>query len=715
MNFKNLINKYSIQIPIIQRDYAQGRDEIKVKEIRDNFLETIKNKLEKNEILHLDFVYGSIKNNNFIPLDGQQRLTTLFLLYFYFGKKENQNIEYLSKFTYETRSSSREFCQKLVSSNIDLTQDILSEQIKESSWFLPYWDNDPTIKSVFIMLDSIHQKFRDKTFFSELDNITFEFFELEKFGLDDDLYIKMNARGKPLTPFENFKASFEAILEKIDKDLKNEFSNKIDKEWIDIFWKYKDKDYLIDEAFMNYFYYITEMLYIKQNRVFKELSNIELKAKVNEIYNNSENIKFLFDSIDNLPKILDSFEEIFSKNQYEINKICLFDNDINLSEKIIKQKPVSLEQKIILFIAINHCIEFEINDNLKNLIRVMRNLLIRIRGLKQSQLYYTQNLRYENLNAIINFALNFIGKDVYQSLITESFDLKYTAISKDSLSQEESKAQLMDKDENFKSLIFELEDFKYLKGDINNFLIDDIEKFKNYKNSIIEIYAQVNDTLIVQVMLTCGNYGLWRGWAGGSSKYFFGKNKYWDIILTNSDKRDFFHQFLDQYLENNKSLHKMKKVFLDSYTKKDWRYYFIKYDEMINTEALLSKDNNVYAWHDDFSLEKMGGANLNAYHINSYIRTVAIKNKLSYTVFKWDGYSYLSINKRIKEIYSTQSGWEIIFDKSIDNTLKDKLVAQYSLENIYINKFVLKVKQEEDRIELMNKFINDIKQYANKT
>jgi hypothetical protein len=219
-----------------------------------------------------------------------------------------------------------------------------------------------------------------------------------------------------------------------------------------------------------------------------------------------------------------------------------------LSEKIIKQKPVSLEQKIVLFIVINHCIEFEINDNLKNLIRVMRNLLIRIRGLKQSQLYYTQNLRYENLNAIINFALNFIGKDVYQSLITESFDLKYTAISKDSLSQEESKAQFMDKDENFKSLIFELEDFKYLKGDINNFLIDDIEKFKNYKNSIIEIYAQVNDTLIVQVMLTCGNYGLWRGWAGGSSKYFFGKNKYWDIILTNSDKRDFFHQFLDQYL-----------------------------------------------------------------------------------------------------------------------------------------------------------------------
>jgi hypothetical protein len=710
MNFKNLINKYSIQIPIIQRDYAQGRDEVGVKEIRDNFLETIKNKLEKNKMLHLDFVYGSIKNNNFIPLDGQQRLTTLFLLYFYFGKKENQNIEYLSKFTYETRSSSREFCQKLVLSDIDFTQDILSKQIKDSSWFLPYWDNDPTIKSMFIMIDSIHQKFRDKTFFSRLDNITFEFFELEKFGLDDDLYIKMNARGKPLTPFENFKASFEAILEKIDKDLKNEFSNKIDKEWIDIFWKYKDKEYLIDEAFMNYFYYITEMLYNKQNRV-SEVSVTELKVNLNKIYNNSKNIKFLFDSIDKLPKILNSFDEIFSKNQYEINKVCMFDDEINLCEKIIKQKSINSEQKIILFIVINHCIEFEINDNLKNLIRVIRNLLVRIRGLKQSQLYYTQNLRYENLNAIINFALNFIGKDVYQSLIAENFDLKYTAISKDSLKQEVNKAQLMDKDENFKSLIFELEDFKYLKGDINNFLVDDIEKFKEYKNSIIEIYTQANDTLIIQTMLTCGDYRLWRGWAGGSSKYFFGKNKYWDIILTNSDKKDFFYKFLDQYLANEKSLSKMKKVFISDYTKKDWRYYFVKYDEMTESDNWLSKDNNVYAWFDDFSLEKMGGSNLNAYHINPYIRVIAKLNSIElnwYNGYTRDLNSNITIYNKLK-IYSTQLGWNIEFNENIDNTLKNKLISQYRLENIYKNKFVLKVKQEEDRIELMNKFINNIK------
>ncbi|HIE16167.1 MAG TPA: DUF262 domain-containing protein, partial [Bacteroidales bacterium] len=142
---------------------------------------------------------------------------------------------------------------------------------------MPYWDNDPTIKSMFTMLDSVHQRFKNKNYFDKLNKITFEFFELEKFGLDDDLYIKMNARGKPLTPFENFKAHFEQLLGKVDVKLENEFSKKIDKEWIDIFWNFKDNNFLIDKAFMNYFYFISEMLYIKSNKVFKELSNVDIK------------------------------------------------------------------------------------------------------------------------------------------------------------------------------------------------------------------------------------------------------------------------------------------------------------------------------------------------------------------------------------------------------------------------------------------------------
>lgn len=42
-SFWDIITKYEIQIPKIQRDYAQGRNDDKTKRIVDNFLNEIKN------------------------------------------------------------------------------------------------------------------------------------------------------------------------------------------------------------------------------------------------------------------------------------------------------------------------------------------------------------------------------------------------------------------------------------------------------------------------------------------------------------------------------------------------------------------------------------------------------------------------------------------------------------------------------------------------
>lgn len=72
----------NITIPIIQRDYAQGRDENK--DLRKEFIDKLFQHLESKQKLKLDFIYGSINptnENSFLPLDGQQRLTTLYLLH----------------------------------------------------------------------------------------------------------------------------------------------------------------------------------------------------------------------------------------------------------------------------------------------------------------------------------------------------------------------------------------------------------------------------------------------------------------------------------------------------------------------------------------------------------------------------------------------------------------------------------------------------------
>ena len=97
----------------------------------------------------------------------------------------------------------------------------LSKTIKDCVWYFLSWGNDPTIQSMLTMLDSIHDNFCDKPyFFARLTDsinpiITFLYLDLGEFKLTEDLYIKMNSRGKPLTTFENFKAKLEQHIEKI--------------------------------------------------------------------------------------------------------------------------------------------------------------------------------------------------------------------------------------------------------------------------------------------------------------------------------------------------------------------------------------------------------------------------------------------------------------------------------------------------------------------
>ena len=67
----------SVEIPLIQRDYAQGRTDSRVTEIRARFLDVLYDALASNAKVGLDFIYGDVEDGTLRPLDGQQRLTTL--------------------------------------------------------------------------------------------------------------------------------------------------------------------------------------------------------------------------------------------------------------------------------------------------------------------------------------------------------------------------------------------------------------------------------------------------------------------------------------------------------------------------------------------------------------------------------------------------------------------------------------------------------------
>lgn len=227
MTFKDILQKYEqIIIPKIQRDYAQGRLDKKATEIREKLLSDI----FSGKKISFDFIFGTKgeNKNNFIPLDGQQRLTTLFLLHLYqFQQSPSSNNnpfvnKGITKFTYETRTASKDFCEHLISQKWKCdNKKKPSEVIKDSTWFMDYWQYDPTVECMLQMLDSIYEK-SQKTNFPDLGKITFEFFALDEYNLNENLYIKMNSRGKPLTAFENLKAEIENHLPaNIDFDFNN--------------------------------------------------------------------------------------------------------------------------------------------------------------------------------------------------------------------------------------------------------------------------------------------------------------------------------------------------------------------------------------------------------------------------------------------------------------------------------------------------------------
>lgn len=278
-------------MPQLQRDYAQGRDS--AKEIRDAFLDALHGALlqdRDNEALplNLDFVYGNMEENGgkcFLPLDGQQRLTTLFLLHWYLAWRDGHLARFQeiawdgrrSRFSYAVRPSSTEFFDELVQYIPDHSPDEVSSVrrlIENQPWFYLHWQLDPTIQSALTMLDAIHGRFSNcNGLFSRLSDkerpaITFGLMPLEHFGLSDDLYIKMNARGKPLTPFETFKARFEQDLKEIYPDeyceidgtsvpVHDFFSRRMDTRWTDFFWHHRTPwSDTFDTAAMNLFWII---------------------------------------------------------------------------------------------------------------------------------------------------------------------------------------------------------------------------------------------------------------------------------------------------------------------------------------------------------------------------------------------------------------------------------------------------------------------------
>ena len=209
----------------------------------------------------------------------QQRLTTLFLLHWYLASAADRLDAGAAwtRFSYATRASARLFCERLAANPLPQDEDVPSAWIIDQPWYLYVWRTDPTIQSMLVMIDAIHREIQrlhpdldaraawERLTRAESPAVSFYLLPLDDMESDEDLYIKMNSRGKPLTPFENFKARFEQDIQHSDRA--DEFAHKIDGAWSDLLWPFHGGDNIVDDEFIRYIGFITELCEFREGRV----------------------------------------------------------------------------------------------------------------------------------------------------------------------------------------------------------------------------------------------------------------------------------------------------------------------------------------------------------------------------------------------------------------------------------------------------------------
>ena len=652
-SFKSFLEQYHVVIPMVQRDYAQGRTTDDVNRVRNRFLDAIKIYLVKseddNDVMKMDFIYGEkeqvwsttvankLEKIIVTPLDGQQRLTTLYLLHWYAAKKcsiDESHYKFLNNFTYDIRPSSRDFCAHLMKYTPDWSI-TLKKQLVDQNWFMGEWHNDPTIIGMLVMLDSINDKFGNienlwdiltKELANEKGRIIFYFLPLSENGLSDELYIKMNSRGKKLTAFEHFKAEYENLYEK-DSDEARTVNHKFDVEWADTFFPYRNQDDIVDNEFMRYFFYISHILCYEQG---EKKSNDEFEL-IKLIYSESPNAvvnrQYLEDAFDcwynvitDYKTIDDFFKKFLSGFEYEKGKVATFKSvreyreTQNFFHACVKLYQVNNHFSYSDFLFLYGIITYLMNKDKDNIteedfidrLRTLRNLIWNsnsgeIRGdtdyMKDLLCQVKELMRTGNINKPLTHKFN--GIQTYEEV------------------EKKKKKQEID----IKSL-HQFEDHPLIYGYASGLGYDHLDLVDTF----LSLFDGTPDFVkIHRAMLSIGDYR-----QNDSSRYYMGNHNRatWSQLLHKSRNRNNFEEntmavlrSLLQRIKNGETLDDIINKFIsekENTNTYDWRYYFVKYPDMLRgADGELTWDES-----NEYICTTLNKHQFNGQHWNPFLNVI---------------------------------------------------------------------------------------------
>lgn len=292
-DFRSAFSSKNILIPILQRDYVQGAKETVIAPFLDRLLESD---------CDLNYIYGYQEAGCFVPVDGQQRLITLWLLHLYvYCRKKNPETPFKVELKFQSREFASDFCSNLHENlrGLLLTPcDDITKEIQDQSWFISSWRKNKTVANMLKTLGYLHKKINDdnidkiyRRFFESSCPVTFSFLEMgAENGLDDDIYIKMNGRGRPLSVFENLKSFMDKKVEKIQIPIdwkSSDWKGYMDNKWTDLFWENRnltqEHPEEIDDEQIHMFCNLLILFHLKDpTSLFDVLSNTDFKEELIE-------------------------------------------------------------------------------------------------------------------------------------------------------------------------------------------------------------------------------------------------------------------------------------------------------------------------------------------------------------------------------------------------------------------------------------------------
>ncbi len=714
-----------IKIPLIQRDYVQGRNTPQVELARKNLLQDLAQALTTSKTVDLNFIYGNIEEIYFIPIDGQQRLTTLFLLHAYAFAKENQ-IDCLKilkdNFIYETRITTDRFFKDLVLNLPTFFKEKkdsdLKEYINDASWFSDTWLDDPSIYSSIIVLDEINKTFAQiedmaKKLIQDDCPIFLMSLRIFDMGKANDLYIKMNSRGKILSYFESFKAELFDFIDSRESINWPNFKRKIDNDWQNLIWE-GCRFNALDPFKLCDIKYLYLIHFIIVNRVIPKKENYEF-SKINKMVNN--NGFFAFDNyrefLQNTPSLNDIYQTFeFLKFLKETDEEC-YTKIMTWLIKIIEKPEWS--ERVLIFAITKYAIT-EKNWNIKNFLdynRIMNNLI-------QNTVIDTEQLYSNACNSINNFNdLVFKDAETYFATRDEITTSKINFFfNREQLKEERYKCLLIKGNAEWKNELIMAEKNTYFNGeiafalkltgaDLNDFSSNEKLKIEEFKNTWKEIALlfndnglRIDDNLFSRALLTFGDYSML---ANSSYSFFFeGKKGYfnWRRMLREKKSFDIFKKFFDsiKHIKTNEELVNELNYKINSFNDEsdEFLFYLIKYPELFKymDEKRYIICNNKWEKHRIILYSKSRlSAEYSEFH--TYILKVIFKENINYHF----GHGYLDNEDSFAHIDSICKKESYI---EYDEKFRDK----FGNPLMNGNKEVVSIKEA---IEYINKIIKDNK------